>query len=176
MARRGVGGRSRRERGNVASAGLLVTLTGILLAAAIHADGYVTPEHELHDGGIWVTRGAVYGRANTQIAEIEMARQLDPVPADWELHQAGGTVLVHRQSDGTSGSIVPIDGAYAREVAEQQLVVAPDAVVGLGGPEEGVPTVAVLHPSDGSVWVGAWHDLLGQALFHPEAGEDVELS
>lgn len=66
--------RWRGERGVVGSTVVVIGLVGILRVAAFRADGYRTSELDLHDAGVWVTRGrdASLGRVNARIAQVEV--------------------------------------------------------------------------------------------------------
>jgi hypothetical protein len=65
----------------VASSTALATVTGVLVAYAVNADGYPVHRAELDDGGIWITNqsmGAV-GRQNVPVAQID-GRVFDGTP------------------------------------------------------------------------------------------------
>lgn len=119
-----------------------------LVAAVLEAEGYRTPELELHDAGVWISwsdQGQV-GRTNTQIGQVDV--KVGKLPRDLELLQADEVVLVY----SPAGLLYSIDGRTALPSAPIQLPV--DSKVALGGPATAVPTAAVLSPL-GDLWVAS---------------------
>lgn len=146
-ARRGVRRFIEMKRRDLLSAVALVVAVAMVLAAAFNAPGYPTPDYELHDAGVWLSRTAdkAVGRTNAQIGQVDL--RLVTRSVDFDLHQQGDLVVVHHKLptgnglaviDGKAGSLaddIALPAASAFEMVRR----AAGDVVG-----------AVLH--DGSVW------------------------
>jgi len=129
-----------KRRGSIASAALLV-LTFVVFAS--RAQGYVVPEPDLHDGGIWVTnesRGLV-GRTNAEIATVDT--KLAAGSRDFDVLQSGGVVLVHQRD---IPALAAIDPAQATLIPGPELPAG--AQVALGG-----TTAALFDPSEGALYI-----------------------
>lgn len=129
-----------RRRLSVASVILLV-LTFVFFASK--AQGYVVPEPDLHDGGIWVTNEArgLVGRTNAEIATVDT--KLSAGTEDFDVLQSGEVVLVHQQDPPALAAIDP---------AQSTLIPGPElpagAEVALGD-----RTAALLDRDAGTVFV-----------------------
>lgn len=93
-----------RRRLSVASV-LLLVLTFVFFAS--RAEGYVVPEPDLHDGGIWVTNEArgLIGRTNAEIATVDA--KLSAGTGDFDVLQSGDVVLVHQEDPPALAAIDP---------------------------------------------------------------------
>ncbi|MGV3759408.1 MAG: Ig-like domain-containing protein, partial [Actinomycetota bacterium] len=129
-----------KRRGSAAS---VVLLVATLVVFATRAQGYVVPEPDLHDGGIWVTNEArgLVGRTNAEIATVDA--KLSAGSQDFDLHQSGGVVVLHQQDPP---ALTAVDPAQALLVPGPELPAA--AQVGLGG-----STAALFDPEAGALLV-----------------------
>ncbi|WP_345184825.1 Ig-like domain-containing protein [Microbacterium panaciterrae] len=116
-----------------------VALTGMALAY----QGNPTAEVDLHDGGVWLTKTSslLVGHFNNESHVLDGG--LRAAGENYDVLQAGGTVLV---TDRTSSTLTAIDPAR---------VVMGDAVTVPGGAKSalGGTTVAILEPKDGKLWI-----------------------
>jgi hypothetical protein len=143
-----------------------------LVAAMLDAEGYRTPELELHDAGVWISsdNDGLIGRTNTQVDEVDLALKMQL--GDFDLLQADEHVLVH---DRIGHSVLQVDGRTAGVGAP--IVVPEGSQVDLGGALDSA-TAAVLDPSTGELWAMK-ADALGGAVFgdgsqaEPAADADV---
>lgn len=149
--------RARLTSASALSSAAVVVATGALVAAALGAEGYHTPELELHDAGIWLSRSdeGALGRLNTQVKEVDV--RIDLGIGVFELLQHDGVVWVH----DAAGALCVVDGRTAKVTASVALPAA-DAAVSLGGTPGGPATGAVLAGDD--LWVQPAADLLGMGL------------
>lgn len=158
----------RSDRGTVPSTGLLVAMAAALLGAALQAEGYRSPELDLHDAGVWVTRASsTLGRVNSQIVQVDLRLEIENA-STIDVLQSGETVLVHRRlAEDAPGSLTAVDGRSGT-VSEQPIVLPKQAEVSMGGPTAAPPTLAVVDPATGDVWVGPVAGFAGQRLVAAE--------
>ena len=121
-----------------------VTVAAIALAGMAFAyEGNPTAEVDLHDGGVWLTKTSslLVGHFNNESHVLDGG--LRAASENYDVLQAGGTVLV---TDRTSSTLTAIDPAR---------VVMGDAVSVPGGTKTalGATTIAILEPKDGKLWV-----------------------
>lgn len=158
--------RIRADRGSIASTVLIVVAAAAVLAAALAAEGFKTPELDLHDAGVWISRdgqGQV-GRTNTQIAQVDVI--VNKLGTEFELLQADEQVLVKQ-----SAALVGIDARTALP-SEPSLAIPGDARVSLGGRAGIEPTTAILSGT-GQLWVGRGDDLLSKTLVSDDPDGDA---
>ena len=127
----------------------LASAAGVTVAAlavtgmAFAYEGNPTAEVDLHDGGVWLTKTSslLVGHFNNESHVLDGG--LRAASEDYDVLQAGGTVLV---TDRSSSTLTAIDPAR---------VVMGDAVSVPGGAKAalGATTVAILEPKDGKLWV-----------------------
>lgn len=152
-------GAVRRHRIAITSNLVLLTLVAGVVTAAVRADGYRTHEAQLNDGGIWVTNShdGFYGRVNKPIGQLDGAlfAQLD---AQLDIVQDGSSVVAVNVS---GGALAAVDPATVEHPEGDTASIPAGAQVGLAG-----GTIAVLDPSDGSLWA----DLADPELGVPVVG------
>lgn len=157
MAREQSSRQSRRHWGRGVSLGVLMLLVGGISWAATQAEGFVTPEPDLHDAGVWVTRGDErrLGRTNTEINTVDTS--LAVASSRFDVLQARSSVFV-RQFDPSM--VLAVDPALAMTIPGPEL---PDnAVVALGG-----STAVVYDPGTGVLIITEQIGLLGVDLLDP---------
>lgn len=139
----------------LASIAVLATLVGGLAWAAWRAEGFVSPEPDLHDAGVWVTRADErrVGRTNTEILTVDTS--VSTASGTFELLQAGASVFVRQQDPSM---IVGLDPVMASSVPGPEI--PRDAAVHIGG-----GTAAVHDPNTGVLVVTSTSLLLGVDLF-----------
>lgn len=129
-----------KKRASLASVALLV-VTFVVIASRVQ--GYVVPEPDLHDGGIWVTNEArgLVGRTNAEIATVDA--KLSAGTGEFELHQSGDLVVVHTQDP---------PGLAAVDTAQVSLVPGPELAAGsqIG---LGADTAALFDPDQGGLFI-----------------------
>ncbi|MCC5949483.1 MAG: cadherin-like domain-containing protein [Nitriliruptoraceae bacterium] len=137
------------------SAFVVLGVVGGLGWAAWRAEGFVTPEPDLHDAGVWVTRADErrVGRTNTEIMTVDTS--VSTASGSFELLQADASVFVRQQDPSM---LVGLDPVLAASVPGPEL--PRDAVVELGG-----GTAAVHDPNTGVLVVTSTSLLLGVDLF-----------
>ncbi|MGN8026721.1 Ig-like domain-containing protein [Microbacterium sp. 22242] len=127
----------------------LASVAGVAAASVAVAgmafayEGNPTAEVDLHDGGVWLTKTSslLVGHFNNQSRVLDGG--LRAASEDYDVLQAGGTVLVTDRSSSTLTTIDP-----ARVVMGDAVSVPGGAKSALGG-----TTVAILEPKDGKLWV-----------------------
>ncbi|RJS45375.1 Ig-like domain-containing protein [Nocardioides cavernaquae] len=131
----------------VASWTALATVSGVLVAYAVNADGYPVHKAELNDGGIWITNqsmGAV-GRQNVPVAQID-GRVFDGTPftasPELDVLQDGSAVI---SVDKAGHTLMPIDVSMATGLEDQKVSVGGTAVFGGG-------SLGVVAPDTGKLW------------------------
>lgn len=131
---------ARRRRLSVGSVILLV-LTFVFFASK--ADGYVVPEPDLHDGGIWVTNEArgLIGRTNAEIATVDT--KLSAGTSDFDVLQSGDVVVVHQQDPP---ALAAIDTAQSTLIPGPQLPAGTQVALGHR-------TAALLDTGAGTVFI-----------------------
>lgn len=141
----------RRVR-RVLSVLVLMALSSGMVVAAVRAEGYRTPEFDLHDGGVWITKTSAgqVGRMSTEVAAIDVLTEVGGSGVD--VLQFGSNVLVT-----TSDLLRQIDVRTAEFKDETKLPV--NAMVVLGG-----PTAAVLDPNKGSLWIAQGDRVAGRSF------------
>lgn len=112
----------RKQMQTPARPGLQTTITWILLGsllagfvfAAVIADGYITPEPELHDSGIWVTRTDEQrlGRTNTEINALDTSIALGSDAFD--VLQSGADIVVMQMAPARA--LIGIDPVTAQTI------------------------------------------------------------
>ncbi|KAA9106450.1 Ig-like domain-containing protein [Microbacterium rhizomatis] len=127
----------------LASAGVVtVSALAVTLMAFVY-QGFPTTEVDLHDGGVWVTKKSslLVGHFNhvSQVLDGGLRTSSD----EYDVLQAGSTVLV---VDDSASTVTTVDPAMV--VLADSAHVPAGAKVLLGG-----STVAVLDPASGSLWV-----------------------
>ncbi|RJS45376.1 hypothetical protein D4739_03510 [Nocardioides cavernaquae] len=132
----------------VASWTALATVSGVLVAYAVNADGYPVHRAELNDGGIWITNqsmGAV-GRQNVPVAQID-GRVFDGTPfaasPELDVLQDGSAVI---SVDRAGRTLMPIDVSMATGLEDQKVT------TGGAEPVFGGGSLGVLDPAAGKLW------------------------
>lgn len=127
----------------LASAGVVTASALAITLLAVGYEGFPTTEVDLHDGGVWVTKSSslLVGHFNHESQVLDGG--LRTTSDEYDILQAGETVLVVDSGDAT---VTTIDPALVVLTDSAQLPAG--AEVALGG-----PTVAVLEPSSGDLWV-----------------------
>ncbi|MDQ4215245.1 Ig-like domain-containing protein [Microbacterium sp. ASV81] len=121
-----------------------VTAASIAVAGMAFAyEGNPTAEVDLHDGGVWLTKTAslLVGHFNNESRVLDGG--LRAASENYDVLQAGGTVLV---TDHGSSTLTAVDPA--RVSLGDAVAVPGGAKTALGG-----TTVAILAPKDGKLWV-----------------------
>lgn len=138
---------------------LVVALVGGFLWVASRAEGYVTPEPDLHDAGVWVTRADQrrLGRTNTEIQVVDTS--LTVATAQFDVLQSGADIVVHQQAPA---ALLGVDPVTTVTIPGPEL--PDDAIVAMAG-----PTGAVLDPGSGELHVVPASGLLGVEI---GGGED----
>ena len=122
----------------------IVTVTAVAITTmAIAYDGYPTVEAELNDGGVWLTKTSslLVGHFNHQSAVLDGG--LRTKADDFDIAQAGRTVIV---VDGANATVTAIDPAQVKMLGSASI--PGGASVALGA-----DVVAVLEPKQGALWI-----------------------
>lgn len=92
----------------VLSSATILLLSVALTVAAVISQGYTTTELNLNDGGVWVTKptGLLVGHLNNAARVLDSG--LTTTSNEFDIVQAGNTVLVHNT---TKTTLTPIDAA-----------------------------------------------------------------
>ncbi|MEM9514366.1 MAG: Ig-like domain-containing protein [Actinomycetota bacterium] len=168
---------------------LLVGVLGITVGAAIvAAEGFESPDPELHDAGVWVTREDQLrvGRMNVEIDTIDIS--LGAGTTQFDVLQDGSNVFVRQQNPS---GIQAIDPARAISIPGPELPPATEVVVGGGHaavltPDGALfvvpgPELVALDPADTDVAVEVFSGAAQLAMsdegiafvFRPDTGEVV---
>lgn len=137
----------RRHRVTVASWTALATVSGVLVAYAVNADGYPVHKAKLNDGGVWITNQAMgaVGRQNVPVAQID-GRVFDGTPfaaaPELDVLQDGSAVL---SVDRAGKTLMPIDVSMATGLEDQKVTVG-------GSPVFGGGSLGVIDPDKGKLW------------------------
>src|SRR5262245_18688312 len=126
-ARRGSGGR--RPRPQTWIGALLALVMFVILGTAIvAAEGFQSPNPELHDSGVWITRHdkLLVGRMNTEINTIDLA--LDSGSSQFDVLQSARHVFVRSENPP---AILAVDAARALTIRGPDL--PPSTEVQVGG-------------------------------------------
>ncbi|MBU4464496.1 MAG: hypothetical protein KKH75_01490, partial [Actinobacteria bacterium] len=128
---------------SVASVGVLTAGAVAITTMAFVYQGFPTTEVDLNDGGVWVTKQSslLVGHFNHESRVLDGG--LRTASDQYDILQTGNTVLV---VDGTDSSVTTVDPAMV-SLSDSASVPSGASVV-LGG-----PTVAILDPASGSLWV-----------------------
>jgi hypothetical protein len=123
--------------------GSLLLLVLTLVVVASRAEGYVVPEPDLHDGGIWVTNESrrLIGRTNAEIATVDT--KLSAGASDFDVLQAGDVVVIHQQDPP---GLAAIDPAQASLIPGPELPSGAQVALGL-------ETAALLDEGAGTLFV-----------------------
>ncbi len=127
----------------LASAGVVTASALTITLLAVGYEGFPTTEVDLHDGGVWVTKSSamLVGHFNHESQVLDGG--LRTTGDQYDILQSGETVLVVDSGDAT---VTTIDPAMVVLTDSAQLPAGAEVV--LGG-----PTVAVMNPSSGDLWV-----------------------
>ncbi len=127
----------------IASASIVTVSALAVTLLAVGYEGFPTTEVDLHDGGVWVTKSSsmLVGHFNHESQVLDGG--LRTTSNEYDILQTGETVLV---VDETGSSVTSIDPAMV--VLTDATEIPSGAVVALGG-----PTVAILEPRSGDLWV-----------------------
>ena len=127
----------------LASTGAVTAAAVAITTLAFVYEGLPTTEVDLHDGGVWVTKQSslLVGHFNNESQVLDGG--LRTPSQDFDILQSGSTVLMADAENSTLSTIDPATVTLADPVS-----LPASAVVALGG-----PTVAVLDPSKGHLWV-----------------------
>lgn len=127
----------------LASAGAVTAAAVTITTLAFVYEGLPTTEVDLHDGGVWVTKQSslLVGHFNHESQVLDGG--LRTPSQDYDILQAGPTVLMVDEENATLSTVDPATVALADPVS-----LPGSADVALGG-----PTVAVLDPAKGDLWV-----------------------
>lgn len=132
----------RRRKRNVASvAGVVAVSLSVVTLASIY-QGFTTADVELNDGGVWVTNSdaRLVGHLNHPAKTLDSS--LNTASGDFEVLQSGNTVVLWDRENSVIAGIDPAD--VGRTTGGP---IPAGALVAFGG-----STVAVLDPSDGSLY------------------------
>ncbi|WP_295013505.1 Ig-like domain-containing protein [uncultured Microbacterium sp.] len=116
-----------------------IAITGMAFAY----EGNPTAEVDLHDGGVWLTKTSslLVGHFNNESRVLDGG--LRAASENYDVLQAGGTVLVDDQGSSTLAAVDP-----ARVALGDAVTVPGGAKTALGG-----TTLAILDRKDGKLWV-----------------------
>lgn len=131
-----------RRLNRIGVAAVLSVVIGSLAYAAVNAEGFKASEVKLHEGGIWMTRGAVIGRYNHQLGKVDTQSATfgdDSV----DVQQFDSTVLV---VTANPPALSRYDVAQNSVIGTAQALPA-DAIVSLGGTNG-----ALLDPTTSRLW------------------------
>lgn len=133
----------RRKRSALIGASILTVSSVAIATMAIVYDGYPTVEADLNDGGVWLTKSSslLVGHFNHESAVLDGG--LRTKGDDYDILQAGRTVLV---VDDGNATVTAVDPAQVKMLGSAGIPAG--ASVALGA-----DTVAVLEPTDGALWV-----------------------
>ena len=139
----GVFAQVRRKRSALVGASILTVSAVAITTMALAYDGYPTVEADLNDGGVWLTKTSslLVGHFNHQSAVLDGG--LRTKGDDYDIAQAGRTVLV---VDGSNATVTAVDPAQVKLLGSANI--PGGASVSLGA-----DTVAILEPKDGALWV-----------------------
>ncbi|MFG6402260.1 Ig-like domain-containing protein [Microbacterium sp. P04] len=160
----------RRRRRTLASVGI-VTVSAVAIATlAFVYEGNPTTEVDLNDGGVWITKQSslMVGHFNHESRVLDGG--LRAASDDYDIVQDSATVLV---TDSTDATVTTVDPAMV--VLGDSADIPAGAKIALGG-----PTVAVLDPSAGSLWVVPARAMSGFTVEGTdptaELGEDADVT
>lgn len=133
---------SRKARTRLSLATVILLVVGLVVVAS-RSQGYVEPEPDLHDSGIWVTNEGqrLVGRTNAEIAEVDA--KLSSGSSDFDVLQSDGVVVVHQEEPS---ALSAIDPATAALIPGPELPSGSQVALGAG-------TAALLTPDGGSLYV-----------------------
>src|SRR5690606_6353562 len=105
---RTAGGSPWAQSRRILSPAVVVVSVVALVATALQAEGYQTPELELHDAGVWISwdNASQIGRTNTQIGEVDALVKV--AEGQSNLMQADSVVLTQVRS-GAANVVTQID-------------------------------------------------------------------
>ena len=148
----------RTRRRTLVSAGIVTVSALAVTTMAIAYEGFPTTEVDLHDGGVWITKSSslLVGHFNHQSEVLDGG--LRSGSDKYDILQDGGTVLLHDETGSTVSTVDP-----AMVMLGDAAEVPAGAKVALGG-----PTMAVLDPSSGALWVAPAQ---AASSFSPEGAE-----
>ncbi|MGA7149346.1 MAG: hypothetical protein WBX17_12755, partial [Microbacterium sp.] len=127
----------------VASTGILTAAAVAITTMAFVYEGNPTTEVDLNDGGVWVTKQSalLVGHFNHESQVLDGG--VRTTSGDYDILQAGAHVLV---VDEAESSVTAVDPAMV--TLTESANIPGGAKVVLGG-----PTVAILDPASGDLWV-----------------------
>ncbi|TFV84515.1 tandem-95 repeat protein [Microbacterium sp. dk485] len=133
----------RRRRRTLMSAGVVTVSAIAVTTMAVAYQGFPTTEVDLHDGGVWITKqsSVLVGHFNHESRVLDAG--LRAASDEYDILQEGSTVLVLDQAESTVTAVDP-----AMVMLTDAADIPAGAKVALGG-----PTMAVLDPASGSLWV-----------------------
>jgi large repetitive protein len=139
------GARTLDRKRSAASAAVVLLSSAAVIAAAFTADGFHNTSVELHDSGVWVTRGSdELGRLNTDVARLDVKYR--PVPGEYKLlYQDGRTVFAH-----VGDTLLEVNVVRAETQSAVELPPAADLAIGGSARSE---IVAFTDPASGGVWI-----------------------
>ncbi|WP_166791824.1 Ig-like domain-containing protein [Cryobacterium frigoriphilum] len=142
--------------------GIVTTATLSLSLVAFLYQGISTADVRLNDGGVWVTKptGLLVGHLNYQAQVLDGG--LRAKANDFEIMQAGNTVLTHDRANATLNVVDPAHLIFGADVA-----LPADAEIALGS-----DTVAILDHSNGDLFALTLTELESFSL----AGTDPTLA
>ncbi len=122
----------------------MVTVSALAVTtAAVAYQGFPTTEVDLHDGGVWITKSSsvLVGHFNHESRVLDSG--LRAASDAYDIVQEGATVLV---VDETESTVTAVDPAMV--MLTDAADIPPGGKVVVGG-----PTMAVLDPASGALWV-----------------------
>ncbi|WP_243076144.1 Ig-like domain-containing protein [Microbacterium sp. SS28] len=127
----------------LASGGIITAAALAITTMAVLYEGFPTTEVDLNDGGVWVTKQSsmLVGHFNHESRVLDGG--LRTTSNDYDILQAGETVLV---ADAVGGTLTSVDPAMV--VLTDSTEIPSGADIELGG-----PTVAILDRKAGDLWV-----------------------